>query len=87
VCAAPGGELVLASKEAASDPAALMALVASSRAAAMQATPASWRMLLRAGWRGAPGLTALCGGEALPPDLAAELVPRVGAVQSLGLTW
>ena len=42
----------------------------SSRVAArpvMQATPATWRMLLDAGWRGRPALTALCGGEALPP--------------------
>ncbi len=55
----------------------------------MQATPATWRMMLEAGWRrdtrttiaqdpGAAqaGLTILCGGEALPRDLAEELLER-----------
>ncbi len=37
----------------------------------MQATPATWRLLLEAGWRGTAGFKALCGGEALPADLAA----------------
>ena len=32
----------------------------------MQATPATWRMLLEAGWQRAAGLRVLCGGEALP---------------------
>jgi thioesterase domain-containing protein/acyl carrier protein len=40
----------------------------------MQATPTTWRLLLDSGWRGAPGLKALCGGEALPVALAEELV-------------
>src|SRR5208283_4077317 len=42
----------------------------------MQATPAAWRALVDAGWRGSPHLRLLCGGEALPPDLARELLPR-----------
>ena len=32
----------------------------------LQATPATWRLLLEAGWRGKPTLKMLCGGEALP---------------------
>jgi amino acid adenylation domain-containing protein len=43
----------------------------------MQATPALWQMLLVAGWEGDAELTALCGGEALTPTLAADLLPRV----------
>src|SRR5207248_1266351 len=39
-----------------------------------QATPSTWRMLEVAGWSGTPGLTMLCGGEALPRDLADRLV-------------
>ncbi|MHC2523283.1 amino acid adenylation domain-containing protein [Rhizobium leguminosarum] len=39
----------------------------------MQATPAAWRMLFDAGWEGAPDLSALCGGEALPSELASNL--------------
>lgn len=35
----------------------------------MQATPATWTMLFQSGWRNGEGLTALCGGEALPDSL------------------
>ncbi len=49
----------------------------------MQATPSTWRMLLAAGWRGAPELTLLCGGEALPRDLADELLSRGKALWNL----
>ena len=42
----------------------------------LQATPATWRLLLDAGWRGKPGLTMLCGGEALPRDLADRLLEQ-----------
>ena len=45
----------------------------------LQATPATWRMLLDAGWSGHRGLKALVGGEALPPDLVAPLL-RAGGV-------
>jgi hypothetical protein len=40
----------------------------------MQATPAGWRILLEAGWKGQPPLKVLCGGEALPRDLADSLL-------------
>ena len=46
----------------------------------MQATPATWRLLLGAGWQGSSGLKILCGGEALPPELAKELTARAGSV-------
>src|SRR6202035_4709270 len=41
------------------------------------------RMLLDAGWQGNRGLRALCGGEALPTELAARLLPRVGSLWNL----
>jgi acyl-coenzyme A synthetase/AMP-(fatty) acid ligase/aryl carrier-like protein len=40
----------------------------------MQATPAGWRILLEAGWKDQPKLKVLCGGEALPRDLADSLL-------------
>src|SRR3712207_3945857 len=46
----------------------------------MQATPAAWRMLVSAEWEGAPEIRALCGGEALPVELASALRSRVGAL-------
>ena len=42
----------------------------------MQATPATWRLLLAAGWTGSPELKILCGGEAWSTDLADALLPR-----------
>ncbi|RVI98389.1 amino acid adenylation domain-containing protein, partial [Sinorhizobium medicae] len=49
----------------------------------MQATPAAWRMLFDAGWEGAPDLSALCGGEALPSELASNLGRRVKSLRNL----
>jgi len=48
----------------------------------MQATPATWRMLLDDGWRD-DELKVLCGGEALPADLAGELLDRVGELWNM----
>jgi amino acid adenylation domain-containing protein len=69
-----GGRVVIAPQGTSGDPRLLSALLAESSATVMQATPTTWRMLLDSGWRGRPGLKALCGGEALPVSLAEELV-------------
>ncbi|MFH8367582.1 amino acid adenylation domain-containing protein [Streptomyces sp. NPDC018031] len=69
-----GARVVLADRETATDGERLAAALASSGATVMQATPATWRMLLDAGWRGAPGFRALAGGEALPAELAQRLL-------------
>ena len=71
-----GAKLVLASREQAADGNLLLALLNQSRATVLQATPATWRMLLDSGWTGNPQLRALCGGEAMPADLSEQLVPR-----------
>ncbi|HKV07314.1 MAG TPA: amino acid adenylation domain-containing protein [Thermoanaerobaculia bacterium] len=75
-----GARIELASRETAADGERLAALIASSGATVMQATPATWRVLLESGWEGAPGLKVLCGGEALPRDLADALLARVGSL-------
>jgi amino acid adenylation domain-containing protein len=71
-----GARLVIAPRETVLDAAALAELLDASAATHMQATPATWRMLLDGGWPGRLGLVALCGGEALPPGLAAALLSR-----------
>ncbi len=73
-----GARLVVARSQEAGDPAGLAALIVRSGCTAIQATPATWRGLLAAGWRGDPRLTLLCGGEALSPDLAASLLNCCG---------
>jgi len=78
-----GARVVLASRDDAIDGAALVRLLEASGASVMQATPATWRMLVESGWRGRAQLTALCGGEALPPALAAQLAGRVGSLWNL----
>jgi len=71
-----GGRIVLASRNQAADGAELLRLVRRHGITLMQATPATWRLLIEAGWNQKNRLKALCGGEALPPDLAKELLPR-----------
>ncbi|MGU2129043.1 non-ribosomal peptide synthase/polyketide synthase [Pseudomonas aeruginosa] len=71
---ARGASMLLASREQAQDPEALLDLVERQGVTVLQATPATWRMLcdservdlLR-------GCTLLCGGEALAEDLAARM--------------
>lgn len=46
----------------------------------MQGTPATWRLMIDAGWSGKKDLKVFCGGEALPPNLAEELIVRSQAV-------
>ncbi|UNI19584.1 Type I Modular PKS [Purpureocillium takamizusanense] len=50
----------------------------------MQATPASWQMLLDSGWRGTSSLKKiLCGGEAMTEQLGTRLLACGGAVWNL----
>ncbi len=78
-----GARVVIASREVASDGDALKCLIATSGATMMQATPATWRLLLEAGWQGGDSFKILCGGEALPRDLANELVGRCGSLWNM----
>ncbi|MEA5576036.1 amino acid adenylation domain-containing protein [Anabaena sp. UHCC 0451] len=48
----------------------------------MQATPASWQMLLAAGWEPKKPLKLLCGGEALSAELTQQLLkPEISEIQ------
>ncbi|MEW5861365.1 MAG: amino acid adenylation domain-containing protein [Cyanobacteriota bacterium] len=71
-----GSRVVVVPREIASDGAQLLTTLTNSGATIMQATPATWRMLLAAGWQGTKNLKILCGGEALPRQLAAQLLVR-----------
>lgn len=78
-----GARVVLARTQDASDPGALARLVEKHGVTVLQATPATFRMLVDAGWKGREGLRILCGGEALPADLAAALRERSASVSNL----
>lgn len=73
-----GGELIVAPKSVTADPRQLNELFVGAKPSVMQATPATWRALIEANWQGSPTLRILCGGEALPRDLAESLVQRSG---------
>jgi amino acid adenylation domain-containing protein len=78
-----GGTIFLADRAQAVDPEALVALLAQYEITMMQATPATWRMLIDAGWQGRAGLRVLCGGEAMAPGLAAELIDRTSELWNM----
>ena len=71
-----GASIVIATRDELTDPQLLMRRLAGSRISMMQATPALWRNLVRAGWAGQPDLRMLCGGEALDAELASALLSR-----------
>lgn len=73
-----GATVLLASSEQAKDGRALLQLMDKHQIGMMQATPATWRMLILAGWSKLPAFKLLCGGEALSEDLAEKLIERVG---------
>jgi amino acid adenylation domain-containing protein len=73
-----GARAVIGDRATAMDGKRLARLVAESGVTILQATPASWRMLLDAGWNGDGKIKILCGGEPLPRDLADSLLTRVG---------
>lgn len=73
-----GGQVVIVDRDTTLDGGALAACMAAHRATVMQATPATWRMLIEAEWKGGADFRILCGGEPLPPTLAAQLLARCG---------
>ncbi len=72
-----GAQVVVAGREDVADGHRLLSLLRTSGATIMQATPATWRLLLEAGFT--PGnMRMLCGGEALPRTLADRLLADGG---------
>ena len=78
-----GARVVIASSDVAADGALLANAITDTNITFMQATPASWRLLLESGWQGKDDLKILCGGEALTPDLAEKLIKRSSQVWNL----
>ena len=78
-----GARVEIASRTVAMDGRQLRTLCEAVQPTIMQATPATWRMLIEAGWLGSEQLTVLCGGEALPPDLAMQILERCCALWNM----
>ena len=69
-----GADLVIATADQAQQPHQLRSLIKETAATAMQAPPHTWRGLESAGGVPAGLRLRLCGGDTLPPELAAELL-------------
>ena len=78
-----GGTVAIARRDDVSDGNRLLAAIDRSEATILQGTPASWRLMLEAGFRSRPGFKMLCGGEALPRDLANQLLEGGGALWNM----
>ena len=78
-----GARAVIASAPEASEGQRLVELLDTYQVTVMQATPATWQLMLENGWRGRQGLRALCGGEAFPLALADALLARCGQVWNM----
>ena len=78
-----GAQIVVASREDAADGNALRSLLDRHNITFLQATPVTWQLLFQAGWPGKADLRAICGGEAMPQEIAAQLIPVVERVWNL----
>lgn len=78
-----GAKVNIVDRDTASDGTKLLDKLAESRATVMQATPATWRLLVSAEWPGSAKLKILCGGEPLSSDLAGALLERAASVWNM----
>ncbi|MEI6050238.1 MAG: amino acid adenylation domain-containing protein, partial [Bacteroidota bacterium] len=78
-----GGKLVVADTDDIFDGDKLSALLNLHGITVMQATPATWNILLGSRWRGKNDLKALCGGEAIPPGLVKDLLLKVESLWNM----
>jgi amino acid adenylation domain-containing protein len=78
-----GAKIVLASRVETKDGVRLLEKLDHDGITVMQATPATWHLLLNSGWQNSPQLKILCGGEALPRELAAQLLEKVQSLWNL----
>jgi len=84
-----GATVCIATHEQAVDGHDLLALVREAKATIMQATPATWRLMIEAGWdgpvehEGGALRKVLCGGEVWPAGLARDLIARADEVWNM----
>ena len=78
-----GGKVVIVDSMTAADGTKLASQVEQHNISLLQATPATWRMLIEAGWKGKNDLKVLCGGEPMPKDLVGPLLDRCGELWNM----
>jgi amino acid adenylation domain-containing protein len=78
-----GATVVVASSETVRDGRALLDIAKSEQITIMQGTPFMWRTMLEAEWVETLPIKILCGGEAMPRDLAKALLPRCASLWNM----
>lgn len=78
-----GGTTVVCARAVLTDGVQLAQWLEARQINMLQATPATWKMLIDAGWQGRAELVALCGGEPLPRLLATQLQARSAALWNM----
>ena len=69
-----GAEVIIADTAASKDGRVLLDIIRKEQVTMMQATPYTWRIMLEAGWDETTPIKVICGGEALPAELADRLL-------------
>ncbi|MBW8684463.1 non-ribosomal peptide synthetase [Chitinophaga rhizophila] len=78
-----GAEIILTDVQTSRDTRQLMEIVRQRGVTVMQATPATWRMMLESAWEGKLPLKALIGGEALSKKLAERLLEKCDSLWNM----
>ena len=78
-----GGTVVIAPASVAIDSQELASRIEKYNVTIMQATPATWRLLVAGDWKGNNQIKILSGGEALEPQLAEQLITKGKEVWNL----
>lgn len=78
-----GATVAMVSGETAKDGRKLIDSISYLQATMIQATPATWKMLLEHGWKPVWPIKKLCGGEALTKDLAQKLLTMPGSLWNM----
>jgi amino acid adenylation domain-containing protein len=71
-----GARILLEGTDVAADGARVLSLLRDGGVTVLQATPATFRLMVAAGWQRGPPLKIVSMGEALPRDVADELTTR-----------
>ncbi|WP_257168030.1 non-ribosomal peptide synthetase [Bradyrhizobium sp. SRS-191] len=78
-----GARVVIVPRRTAVDGVELKRVLDESGATIVQATPSTWRLLAEANFRPARPLKCLCGGEAMPVDLPAQLAKMASSIWNM----
>ena len=78
-----GGTVVILDSQSAADGKKISEALTEHNISLLQATPATWRLMIQSGWAGNSNLKVLCGGEPMPNDLVQPLLDRCGELWNM----